>query len=35
MSRWIRKDLLGLDELSNDEIWNVLETARAFKGVGE
>jgi len=35
MSRWIRKDLLGLDELSKDEIWNVLETARAFKGVGE
>ena len=35
MSRWIRKDLLGLDELSEDEIWNVLETARAFKGVGE
>ena len=35
MSRWTRKDLLGLDELSVEEIWNLLETARAFKGVGE
>ena len=35
MSRWTRKDLLGLDELSVEELWNLLETARAFKGVGE
>jgi aspartate carbamoyltransferase catalytic subunit len=35
MSRWTRKDLLGLDELSADELWHLLETARAFKGVGE
>ena len=35
MSRWTRKDLLGLDELSAEEIWHLLETARAFKGVGE
>jgi aspartate carbamoyltransferase catalytic subunit len=35
MSRWTRKDLLGLDELSVEEIWNLLETARAFKEVGE
>ena len=35
MSGWTRKDLIGLDDLSAEEIWNVLETARAFKGVGE
>jgi aspartate carbamoyltransferase catalytic subunit len=35
MSRWTRKDLIGLDELSTDELWNLLDTARAFKGVGE
>ena len=32
MSRWTRKDLLGLDELSAEEIWHLLDTARAFKG---
>jgi len=35
MSRWTRKDLIGLDDLSAEEIWHLLETARAFKGVGE
>jgi aspartate carbamoyltransferase catalytic subunit len=35
MSRWTRKDLIGLDDLSAEEIWSLLETARAFKGVGE
>jgi aspartate carbamoyltransferase catalytic subunit len=35
MSRWTRKDLIGLDDLSAEEIRNVLETARAFKEVGE
>jgi aspartate carbamoyltransferase catalytic subunit len=35
VSHWTRKDLLGLDELSVEELWNLLETARAFKGVGE
>ncbi len=35
MSRWTRKDLIGLDELSAEELWNLLDTARAFKGVGE
>ena len=35
MSRWTRKDLLGLDDLNAEEIWHLLETARAFKGVGE
>jgi aspartate carbamoyltransferase catalytic subunit len=35
MSRWTRKDLIGLDELSTEELWNLLDTARAFKGVGE
>lgn len=34
-ANWTRKDLLGLDELSADEIWILLETAKAFKGVGE
>jgi aspartate carbamoyltransferase catalytic subunit len=32
--RWTRKDLLGLRELSVDEIMFVLETADAFKQVG-
>ncbi len=35
MSGWNRKDLLGLDELSAEEIRHILQTARAFKGVGE
>jgi aspartate carbamoyltransferase catalytic subunit len=33
-ARWTRKDLLGLRELSADEIMLVLETADAFKQVG-
>src|SRR5918911_483881 len=32
--RWSRKDLLGLRELSADEITFILETADAFKQVG-
>lgn len=32
---WKRKDLVGLDGLSADEIALVLDTANAFKGVGE
>src|ERR1700752_217289 len=32
--RWIRKDLIGLRELSSDEINFILETADAFKQVG-
>ena len=32
--RWTRKDLLGLRELSAEEINFVLETADAFKQVG-
>lgn len=35
MSTWTRKDLTGLDELSAEEITFLLDTARAFKGVGE
>jgi aspartate carbamoyltransferase catalytic subunit len=35
MSDWHRKDLLGLDELSAKEILTILDTAGAFKGVGE
>ncbi len=35
MSGWTRKDLLGLDELSAEELRIILDTARAFKGVGE
>ena len=35
MSTWTRKDLTGLDELSAEEISFLLDTARAFKGVGE
>jgi aspartate carbamoyltransferase catalytic subunit len=33
-TRWTRKDLLGLRELSVDEIQLILETADAFKEVG-
>jgi len=33
-TRWNRKDLLGLRELSADEINLVLDTADAFKQVG-
>ena len=33
-TRWVRKDLLGLRELSAEEINLVLETADAFKQVG-
>lgn len=32
---WTRKDLLGLDTLTADELRIVLDTAQAFKGVGE
>ncbi len=32
---WTRKDLLTLDELTPEEITLLLDTARAFKGVGE
>ena len=35
MSTWTRKDLTGLDELTAAEITFLLDTARAFKGVGE
>ena len=35
MTAWTRKDLTGLDELSAKEISFLLDTARAFKGVGE
>lgn len=35
MSTWTHKDLLGLEELSADEIRLLLSTATAFKGVGE
>jgi aspartate carbamoyltransferase catalytic subunit len=35
MSAWTRKDLTGLDELTAAEINFLLDTARAFKGVGE
>ena len=35
MKTWNRKDLTGLDELTSEEINFLLETARAFKGVGE
>ena len=35
MIAWTRKDLTGLDELSAEEITFLLDTARAFKGVGE
>jgi aspartate carbamoyltransferase catalytic subunit len=32
---WTRKDLVALDALSAREIALLLDTARAFKGVGE
>ena len=35
MTAWTRKDLTGLDELNAEEITFLLNTARAFKGVGE
>jgi len=35
MSIWTRKDLTGLDELTTAEINFLLDTARAFKGVGQ
>ena len=35
MSIWTRKDLTGLDDLTDAEINFLLDTARAFKGVGE
>lgn len=35
MSTWSHKDLLGLEDLSADEIRLLLSTATAFKGVGE
>jgi len=35
MKGWTRKDLLGLNELSVEELRLVLDTARAYKGVGE
>ena len=35
MTAWTRKDLTGLDELTDEEIIFLLDTARAFKGVGE
>jgi aspartate carbamoyltransferase catalytic subunit len=35
MSIWTRKDLAGLDELTGAEINFLLDTARAFKGVGQ
>ena len=35
MVGWHRKDLLGLSELNREELLLILDTARAFKGVGE
>lgn len=35
MKSWNRKDLTGIDPLSVEEITFLLDTARAFKGVGE
>ena len=35
MTNWKRKDLIALDDLSAAEIELLLDTARAFKGVGE
>lgn len=35
MSTWTKKDLVGLDALGADEITHLLDTAKAFKGVGE
>lgn len=35
MSTWTKKDLVGLDALTAEEITHLLDTAKAFKGVGE
>ena len=35
MKTWTRKDLIGLDDLGAEEISFLLDTATAFKGVGE
>ena len=35
MSVWKHRHLLGLDDLSAEEITTLLDTARAFKGVGQ
>lgn len=35
MSIWSRKDLLALGDLSAEELCLILDTAKAFKGVGE
>ena len=35
MSTWTKKDLVGLDALGTDDITHLLDTAKAFKGVGE
>ncbi len=35
MSTWTKKDLVGLDALTAAEITHLLDTAKAFKGVGE
>ncbi len=35
MSTWNKKDLVGLDALTAEEITHLLDTAMAFKGVGE
>ena len=32
---WTRKHLLGIESLSAEEIHTILDTARAFKAVGE
>jgi len=34
MSEWVRKDLVSLAELSASELQVILDTAKAFKGVG-
>ncbi|MBV9128653.1 MAG: hypothetical protein JO117_11275, partial [Verrucomicrobia bacterium] len=33
-ARWLRKDLLGIQELTAEEISLVLDTARQFRRVG-
>ena len=33
MTRWIRKDLLGLEELSKEEILLLLQQAKAFQEI--
>jgi len=35
MTDWTRKDFISLRELSREELLTVLDTAKAFKGVGE